>query len=355
MFPISAKKVPVPLGNSPLGNTHDFYSEGDYWWPNPDDRNGPYIRRDGLVNPHIFNTHRIRLIAASRTMAETAVKYHESGDMRFLRLAEKWFSCWFLHPETAMNPDLEHAQAIPGICSGRSIGIIDTIHLSEAALAFLLLKRSGGMLPEIVKGIEEWFSRYLLWLCSSEKGLEERSQRNNHGTAWSFQAAAFAMALGKHELLTDLRREFRNRWLSSMANDGSFPLELARTRPLNYSIFQMELMCGLAFLLSTAEENLFHFRLPDGRGMELALSFLVPKLMDPRLWKFPQDIVYAENLREKQPFLLLAFFMTGKEEYAELYRQQPERSDLFELERNCPVHTPELWLAINHIKTGKLL
>lgn len=350
MFPVSDEELPIPLGDSPLGNAHDFYSEGDYWWPNPDNRDGPYARRDGFVNPHIFNTHRERLITASRIMAQSAVKYHESGNTRFLRLAEKWFACWFLNPETAMNPNLEHAQAIPGICSGRSIGIIDSIHLSESALAFQLLRKNGEMQQKIANGVEKWFSRYLDWLCFSRKGIEERNQKNNHGTAWSFQAAAFAASLGRNELLDELRREFKERWLSSMASDGSFPLELLRTRPLNYSIFQMELMCGLAVLLSSKEENLFHFRLPDGRGMELALSFLVPKLADPQLWRFPQDAVYAENLREKQPFLLLASSMTGKIEYAELYRSMPERCKLFELERNCPIHTPELWLKINRQK-----
>ena len=33
------------------GGLHDFYSEGDYWWQNPEDPNGPYIQRDGQTNP----------------------------------------------------------------------------------------------------------------------------------------------------------------------------------------------------------------------------------------------------------------------------------------------------------------
>ena len=40
------------------GGVHDFYSEGDYWWPNPDDPDGPYIRKDGQTNPGNFIVHR---------------------------------------------------------------------------------------------------------------------------------------------------------------------------------------------------------------------------------------------------------------------------------------------------------
>src|SRR5947209_8075912 len=34
------------------GGPHDFYSNGDYWWPDPSKSNGlPYIQRDGRSNP----------------------------------------------------------------------------------------------------------------------------------------------------------------------------------------------------------------------------------------------------------------------------------------------------------------
>ena len=36
------------------GGPQDYYSEGDYWWPNPKDPKGPYIRRDGETNPNNF-------------------------------------------------------------------------------------------------------------------------------------------------------------------------------------------------------------------------------------------------------------------------------------------------------------
>ena len=39
------------------GNSHDYFSEGPYWWPDEKNPGGPYIRRDGEVNPNRFNHH----------------------------------------------------------------------------------------------------------------------------------------------------------------------------------------------------------------------------------------------------------------------------------------------------------
>ena len=57
----------APAAHS-AGGLHDYYSEGDYWWPNPKDPNGPYIRRDGMSNPANFVAHHDLLIRLSIQM-----------------------------------------------------------------------------------------------------------------------------------------------------------------------------------------------------------------------------------------------------------------------------------------------
>ena len=43
--------------NRSEGGKNDYFSEGPYWWPDPSNPNGPYIRRDGYRNPQNFNQH----------------------------------------------------------------------------------------------------------------------------------------------------------------------------------------------------------------------------------------------------------------------------------------------------------
>lgn len=50
---------------SSAGGKHDFYSEGDYWWPDPSNPQGPYIQRDGQTNPENFVDHRLAMIRLS--------------------------------------------------------------------------------------------------------------------------------------------------------------------------------------------------------------------------------------------------------------------------------------------------
>ena len=42
------------------GGPNDFYSNGDYWWPDPAKPDGlPYIQRDGESNPNNFRNRSV--------------------------------------------------------------------------------------------------------------------------------------------------------------------------------------------------------------------------------------------------------------------------------------------------------
>ena len=57
------------------GGKHDFFSEGDYWWPDPTNPNGPYIQRDGMTNPDNFVEHRRAMIRLSLVVPALAAAY----------------------------------------------------------------------------------------------------------------------------------------------------------------------------------------------------------------------------------------------------------------------------------------
>ncbi len=123
------------------GGIHDYYSEGDYWWPNPEKPQGPYIRRDGMTNPHNFTAHRKALRRLSLIVPNLLAAYKITNSKKYADKAMEHLLAWFVNKETRMNPNLLYAQAIKGKVTGRGIGIIDTIHLVEVAQAIMYLEK----------------------------------------------------------------------------------------------------------------------------------------------------------------------------------------------------------------------
>ncbi len=134
------------------GTKHDFYSEGDYWWPDSLNPDGPYIRRDGETNPDNFVEHRHAMIRFSRIVGNLTSAYLLTGDRQYLDPVIKHLRAWFIDEETRMNPHLLYAQAIKGIATGRGIGIIDTVHLIEVAQSLMKLEEKGAISQKDLNG-----------------------------------------------------------------------------------------------------------------------------------------------------------------------------------------------------------
>jgi hypothetical protein len=339
--PVSITAVTNPRS---AGGPHDFSSEGDYWWPDPGNPEGPYVRRDGETNPANFVAHRRLLLAFARDVGALAAAFDLTRDERFAEAAVAHLRVWFVDPETRMAPSLRYAQAIQGVCTGRSIGVIDTVHLAEVALAVRALRGSRALDAATEAAVKDWFRDYLRWLHTHPYGVEEMSAENNHGTAWTLQAAAFALLLGDESTLAECRRRFEEVLLpSQMAQDGSFPRELARTKAYGYSIFNLDVMAALAVVLSTPDEDLSAFRLPDGLGIVRGVEFLAPYLADK--WRWPQrpDVQHSDEWPVRQPALLIGALAAGRRDWLVLWGRLDADPAGEEVRRNFPVRFPTLW------------
>lgn len=327
------------------GTIHDFYSEGDYWWPDPHSPGGlPYIRRDGESNPDNFTSHRLLMRAMRNQVSTLALAYRVWGEETFAKRACQALREFFLAPETHMNPHLDYAQAIGGICSGRGIGIIDTIHLADIPFAAEALRPSPSMTEDLYAGLKDWFSRYLGWMLTSKNGIEEMNTANNHCVCYVMQAAVFALFTDNTQIAEFCRSQYRTRLLPQMAADGSFPLELARTKPYNYSAFLLDNLTSVCQLLSTREDNLWEFETPDGKSYRKALHFLTPYILDKGRWPYAKDVEHFDAFPIRYSFLLFAGYALGKRELIDFYFTLPEEISDEEALRNLAVRAPGLWM-----------
>lgn len=337
------------------GGPHDYFSEGDYWWPDPAHPGGPFIRRDGQSNPENFVAHRELMVRLSLQVPCLTAAWLLTRDRGFADQATAHLRAWFVHPETRMNPNLEFAQAIHGIDTGRSIGIIDTVHLVEVAQSALVLERGGAISASDRDGVREWFARYLDWLVSSERGHRERDQKNNHGSCWVLQVAEFATYTRNKTVCDDCRSRFEKALVpNQIAPDGSMPLELARTKPYSYSLFDLDILGTIAQILSEPQRNLWKYRTEDGRGLETAFRFLFPFMENKSQWPYAHDVEYFDDLPVRRPSLLFAGLAYGRTDYLEEWRNLNPDPTIPEVIRNHPIRQPLLWMRKAKTDSGAL-
>jgi hypothetical protein len=343
------KEAPITITASrssrSAGGRHDFFSEGDYWWPDPQNPEGPYVQRDGVSNPDNFLDHRRYLMRLSVQVPALAAAWRLTKDPRYAKHAALHLRAWFIDPATRMNPNLEYAQAIHGRFTGRGIGIIDTIHLVEVARAVEVLAGSKTFSRAESDGIKQWFTDYLNWLTTSKNGIEERDAKNNHGTCWVMQVAEFARLTANAELLAYCRDRFKTVLVpNQIAPDGSFPQELRRTKPYSYSLFNLDAMATICQILSTPEQNLWIFSLPDGRGIRKAISYMYPYIKDKKSWPLPKDVMYDGEWPMRHSSLLFGGLAIGNTEYIVLWKTLKADSEVEEVIRNFFVRQPVLWV-----------
>jgi hypothetical protein len=328
------------------GGPHDFYSNGDYWWPDPSKSNGlPYIEHDGVSNPGNFSQHRMAVRELRNSVAALAAAYKLTGDDRYVTKAVEFLRVFFLDPQTRMNPSLQYAQAVPGVSPGRGIGIIDALHLIEVPRAISAMEKSPAMPPETLSALKQWFRDLADWMANSKNGRQEANTSNNHAVAYYLQLAVYAQFIGDEAKLAQCRARYKEVFVGKqMAVDGSFPAELKRTKPYGYSIFQLDNMATLCQVLSTPQDDLWTFELPDGRGIRKAMAFLYPFLADKSSWSRKPDVQAWDGWPAREPGLLFTGLVLNEPRYLELWQKLPADPKDPEVQRNIAITQPLLWV-----------
>jgi hypothetical protein len=344
---LQQKPVTVTAATSPrsAGGKHDFYSEGDYWWPNPASVDSPYMQRDGMTNPENFIAHRLAMIRFSRIVGALASAYKITGDEKYVRQALIHCNAWFVDANTKMNPNLLYAQAIKGRATGRGIGIIDTIHLMEVVQGLLAMQKAKSIDENGLQEIRNWFAHYLQWLTTHQYGKDEMNAENNHGTCWVMQVASFARFTSDEKLMAFCSDRFKKILLpNQMAADGSFPKEIRRTKPYGYSIFNLDAMATICQVLSTEKDDLWNYTTADGRSIKKGIEFLYPYVEDKNKWPFQKDVMYWSEWPVAQPFLVFGANAYHQKEWFNTWKKLNHNPMVEEVLRNLPVRHPLIWM-----------
>lgn len=316
---------------------HDYYSEAPYWWPDPDNPGGPYIRKDGQVNTARFTANKSALNAMCDAVFTLGAAAYLLDDPKYAQRAARDIRAWFLDPRTRMNPNLDFSQAIRGVNEGRGAGVLDGRVLIRAIQGMDFLALSGAWDAKDQAAVRRWFEEYLHWLTHSRIADDEKASGNNHASWWTAQVAAVASFTENRAEQQMAFNYYRDHiFPRQIRADGSAPREEARTRSLSYSAFNLEAYTMICRIAQVHGVDLWDVKAKNGATIAKVIDYLEPYLADPKKWareqisEFPNDGLY---------FLAFAGMGLKNPSYVALYRKL-ERPD-------------DAWLSVIDLVLGR--
>jgi hypothetical protein len=310
---ITASKAP----NSE-GGLHDYFSEGPYWWPNPEDPNGPYIRRDGERNPKNFAGHERALKKFEQAVTSLTAAYLLTNDTKYANRVQEHLKAWFINSDTKMNPHLLYAQAIKGINSGRGIGIIDGICFIKVVNAITVLNERGLIPSADLNTYKTWFDSFTNWLTTHQYGIDEMNNNNNHSTWWGAQVLTYSIFTNNTVAKKIAIDQFKKQLAIQMKDDGSFPDELGRTRPFHYTNYNLEAWADYGISAQADGLDLWNYQSKMG-GVKKSFDFSYTYHMKPNDWPYKTDVEKKVE-PHAEDFFYVAAKGFGAQNYYELWK-----------------------------------
>ena len=310
------KKMPTPCGSK-----HEYMSMASYFWPDPLKPDGlPYIRKDGERNPDNAKvTDHKGFDEVIRYVTTLSWAYYFTNDEKYATKGVELLKFWFVDTATRMLPNLNHAQVIMGVDTGRGIGIIDIHLVPELLDAISLLQTLKAMKKTDMAAIHEWFGQFLVWLDNSKNGIEESKTKNNHKTWYDNLVASIALFCGKTDRAKTIFNNAKILLAAQIQPDGKQPLELERTNSLSYATFNLRAWFMLALHAENAGIDIWHYETNTGQSIRKALDYILPYAMDQTKWEYQQIGTYEE--RELAYLMILASDKFKDENYKILAEQ----------------------------------
>lgn len=278
------KLLPKTIGSvmdkkrpAPSGDMHDYLSCAPYYWPDPENPTGPYIRKDGVSNKDVLTPDKKNLGTMVNSIIFLSLAYNLTSEEKYASKAVENLRIWFLNPKTRMNPNMNFGQTISGLLGGkgRGAGMIETYKFVEMLDGVELLKKSSRLKDFDRKGLNNWFTGYLDWMMTSKVGNQEYNAKNNHGVAFDVQLTRVALFVGNREIALKYIYDFADhRIFKQIEPDGKQPAELARTKALHYSAFNITHMLDMCLIAEKMNIELLDATSTDGRSILKAIEFM---------------------------------------------------------------------------------
>ncbi len=191
------KRLNLPNGADP----NDYLSFGSHWWPDPSVTTGlPYVRIEPGVNPDA-TINSTNLSQMGKRIKELSLAWFFSREKQYADKAGELLRSWFLDSLTRMNPNLDHAGAVPGRIQGRGSAVSEGLPLVTMLDGLVIAETSGGLRGSEEKQIREWYQSYFQWLLESPLAIEAGTLTGRHALGRELQLLGIAHFLKNDEFV----------------------------------------------------------------------------------------------------------------------------------------------------------
>lgn len=251
---------------------NEYVSLSTYYWPNPDDINGRYIKKPEINYDKYKYSDRKYIDVIFNKIQYLALAYKLSKNTKYANQGVKFIKHFFLNSKTHMIPRLSHS----GIILKNSIANTFTTH--GCIIDTNLFSTLGDLVEIIFNGADGdnlrqknmmmlWFKNMSDWFLYSDYGLKAKNRSNNWLTSYYVQVLSYLYACDQHELCkTMFENNFEQILITQIEDDGSQPYEQSRDHPVHYSNYNLHLLTRLALIGKKYDINIWSYKDSSGRG-----------------------------------------------------------------------------------------
>lgn len=269
-------------------NNHYYCSIGIYWWPNPQDPNGKYINKDGLVNPESNEFDLYRIGELSKRCKYLSVAFYLTNDRKYYDAFMDQINAWFLNRTTYMYPNLEYAQVIPGYNNnkGRTTGTIDAYSFNDVLESIRLINTIEKIDKETIKELQKWFRLFAIWLNDSGFVYKLSNSQNNISLAFDITLCNIYLFIGDDGKAQKIINGFYDkRILSQISENGEQPAEIVRTKAFSYSLYNLKHILDFCYLARIQNKSYYS---QYGQLVDKAFEFLLEFIDKPEDFPYQQ-------------------------------------------------------------------
>lgn len=252
---------------------HYFCCIGTYWWPDPNNP-GQYINKDGITNPECNLYDRTNLSVMSKRCKNLSVAYYLTRDEKYFDAFIRQIKAWFIDEDTYMYPNFKYAQVIPGRNGnkGRSTGFIGAYPFNTVLESIRLVNMVKEIDDQTLKSLKNWFLKFAKWSDNGEYSKKLHEGTQNISVAYDVTLIDMYLFVGKENRARKIAEEFASKRLAvQIAEDGSQPGELVRTKAFTYSLFNLTHILDFCYLSRYFDKDYYA---NHGEPIEKAFKFL---------------------------------------------------------------------------------